>query len=49
MEARLAQFDRMAAENQHAQDIIQQLHAAGQVDIDDQGRISPSKQNDFMK
>ena len=43
VEAKLAEFDRMAAENQHAQDIISQLHAAGQVDIDDHGRVSPSK------
>ena len=49
VEAKLAAFDQMAAENQHAQDIIQQLHAAGQVDIDDNGHVSPSKDNSFMR
>ena len=43
-EQKLAMFDQMAAENQAAKEIIGQLQAAGQVDIDDQGRVSPSKQ-----
>ena len=33
----------MQAENEQAKALVNQLHAAGQVDIDDNGIISPSK------
>ena len=39
----MALFDRMAAENERAKAVIGELQAAGQVDIDEHGVISPSK------
>lgn len=42
-EAKLEQFERMAAENEQAMAVMGELHAAGQIEIDDRGNISASK------
>ena len=39
------QLGQLQQENEQAKDVINQLHAAGQIDIDDQGLISPAKRN----
>lgn len=42
-EAKLEHFERMAFENEQAKAVVGELHAAGQIDIDDKGNISASK------
>ena len=42
-EQKLALFDQMAAENAHAQQVIEELQASGDVEIDQNGRITSSK------
>ena len=43
-EAKLAQYDQMEQNYENAKSMILQIQAEGLVDIDDQGKISPSKQ-----
>ena len=42
-EQKLAHYDQMAAENANAKQVIEELQASGDVEIDQHGRISPSK------
>ena len=42
-EERLADYDRLAMENQQAKEVIQQLNNEGMVDFNEDGSISPSK------
>jgi cyanate lyase len=42
-EQKLALFDQMAAENAHAKQVIEELQASGDVEIDQNGRITSSK------
>ena len=43
MEEKIKNFERMAAENERAMAVMGELHAAGQIEIDDSGNISASK------
>ena len=43
-EAKLAQFDAMAADLEKAKTLMLELQRQGQVNIDEHGNVSPSKQ-----
>ena len=43
-EAKLAQFDAMAADLEKAKALMLELQRQGQVNIDEHGNVSPSKQ-----
>ena len=43
MEEKIKNFERMAAKNERAMAVMGELHAAGQIEIDDSGNISASK------
>ena len=42
-EEKLVRFEQMAAENERAQAVVGELHAAGQIEVDERGNISASK------
>ena len=43
-ETKMAMFEQMQQENQRAQELLTELHANGQIEIDENGNVSPSKQ-----
>lgn len=40
---KMADYDRMEAENNRANQVLNELHAEGLIDVGDDGKISPSK------
>ena len=42
-EQKLAHYEQMVAQNEEAKAIISELQASGDVEIDDHGRVTPSK------
>ena len=47
-EQKLQKFDQLEAQNEQAKELMRELHAAGHVDIDENGNVSPSKQKPLM-
>ncbi len=43
-EEKLSNYDNLVAQNEKANQILHELHAAGAVEVDEHGNVSPSKQ-----
>ena len=44
MEQKVIDYDRMVAENERANTVLNGLHAEGVIEVDENGNVSPSKQ-----